>query len=52
MEQGIQSLMEMGIPIDVATDAMQRTDGNLENAVNFIFSNELPPEQQHNNINE
>lgn len=57
MQQGINALMEMGIPIDVATDAMQRTNGNLENAVNFIFSNELPTDNntastpQNNNNN-
>lgn len=51
MENGIRSLMEMGIPQDVAMDAMQRTNGNLENAVNYIFSNELPPDDQSGNTN-
>lgn len=40
--QAVKSLLEMGIPHEVAVDALQRTGGNLEAAVNFIFSNELP----------
>ncbi|EJS41672.1 rup1p [Saccharomyces arboricola H-6] len=40
--QAVKSLLEMGIPHEVALDALQRTGGNLEAAVNFIFSNELP----------
>ena len=39
----------MGIPHDVATDALNRTNGNLEAAVNFIFTNELPPDTGNNN---
>ncbi|CAI4036440.1 hypothetical protein SMKI_15G2850 [Saccharomyces mikatae IFO 1815] len=40
--QAVKSLLEMGIPHEVAVEALQRTGGNLEAAVNFIFSNELP----------
>ena len=40
----VSSLMEMGIDKEVALDAMRRVNGNLADAVNFIFSNELPPE--------
>ncbi|CAI4051656.1 Rup1p SKDI_15G2860 [Saccharomyces kudriavzevii IFO 1802] len=40
--QAVKSLLEMGIPHEVAMDALHRTGGNLEAAVNFIFSNELP----------
>ncbi|AJU11137.1 Rup1p [Saccharomyces cerevisiae YJM1478] len=44
--QAVKSLLEMGIPHEVAVDALQRTGGNLEAAVNFIFSNELPEQAE------
>ncbi|CAB4252263.1 similar to Saccharomyces cerevisiae YOR138C RUP1 Protein involved in regulation of Rsp5p, which is an essential HECT ubiquitin ligase [Maudiozyma barnettii] len=47
----VTSLMEMGIDHDVAMDAMKRVNGNLQDAVNFIFSNELPEHLTNNNIN-
>lgn len=47
----VTSLMEMGIDHDVAMDAMRRVNGNLEDAVNFIFSNELPAHLTNNNDN-
>ncbi|CCD23800.1 Rup1p NDAI_0C01390 [Naumovozyma dairenensis CBS 421] len=40
----VSSLMEMGIPREVAVNALIRANGNLEAAVAFIFSNEIPPE--------
>lgn len=40
----VSSLVEMGIDREVALDAMRRVNGNLADAANFIFSNELPPE--------
>ena len=48
----VTSLMEMGIDHDVAMDAMRRVNGNLEDAVNFIFSNELPAHLSNNDNNE
>ncbi|KAG0671705.1 hypothetical protein C6P45_005311 [Maudiozyma exigua] len=47
----VTSLIEMGIDHDVAMDAMRRVNGNLEDAVNFIFSNELPAHLVNNNDN-
>lgn len=41
MNENIPYLMEMGIPFDVASDALKRFNGNLEDAVNFIFSNDI-----------
>lgn len=44
-----QSLIEMGITPEVAQRALQQTDGNLEAAVNYIFSGEVsddPPVNQ------
>lgn len=42
-DNAIRSLLEMGITRDVAQDALKRANGDLEAAVSFIFSNELPP---------
>lgn len=42
----VKTLLEMGIPREVAVDALMRTGGNLEDAVAFIFSNELPQTEQ------
>lgn len=42
----ISSLLEMGIDEDIALNAMQRVQGDLEDAVNYIFSNELPEKYQ------
>lgn len=42
-DNAIRPLLEMGITRDVAEDALKRTNGDLEAAVSFIFSNELPP---------
>lgn len=50
--QAVKSLLEMGIPHEVAVDALQRTGGNLEAAVNFIFSNELPEQAAVNGEND
>ena len=47
----VTSLLEMGIPRDVAIDAMKRVDGNLEAAVNFIFSNEIERNGGNSNNN-
>lgn len=41
MNQNIRYLIEMGIPVDVASDALKRFNDNLEDAVNFIFSNDI-----------
>lgn len=44
-----QSLIEMGITPEVAQRALQQTNGNLEAAVNYIFSGEVsddPPVNQ------
>ncbi|EDO18180.1 hypothetical protein Kpol_543p9 [Vanderwaltozyma polyspora DSM 70294] len=49
-ENSINSLIEMGIPRDIAIDALSRANGNLEAAVNFIFSNELPAEAENSDI--
>ncbi|QLG72718.1 hypothetical protein HG535_0D04260 [Zygotorulaspora mrakii] len=44
MERAVQSLMDMGIPEDVAKNALNKAGGNIEAAASYIFSNELPDE--------
>ncbi|CCK68843.1 Rup1p KNAG_0B04050 [Huiozyma naganishii CBS 8797] len=41
-QDAVASLGEMGIPEDVALDALRRANGNLSAAVNYIFSNDMP----------
>ncbi|CCH59065.1 hypothetical protein TBLA_0B02230 [Henningerozyma blattae CBS 6284] len=43
-QEKIQTLIDMGIPPDVANNALRAANGNVEAAVNYIFSNELPPQ--------
>ena len=49
MDRKIQYLLEMGIPMDVASDALKRFNGNLEDAVNSIFSNDISSTQLSSN---
>ncbi|CUS21857.1 LAQU0S04e02388g1_1 [Lachancea quebecensis] len=41
-ESAIQSLLDMGITREVAIEALAKTNGDIENSVNYIFSGELP----------
>ncbi|CCF58407.1 hypothetical protein KAFR_0E02540 [Kazachstania africana CBS 2517] len=43
-ESSLNSLLEMGISKNVAIDALQKFDGNLEAAINYIFSNDMSME--------
>ncbi|CEP60304.1 Rup1p LALA0_S01e07646g [Lachancea lanzarotensis] len=44
-EASIHSLLEMGITREVAIEALAKTNGNVEASVNYIFSGELPQQQ-------
>lgn len=52
MEGAVKSLLDMGIPEDVARDALNKTGCDIEAAASYIFSNELPEQVNQPAISE